>query len=296
MSGILVCPKCKSPLKILHDANSYNCAEHGEFPIVEGYPSFVQDYDQEFEKHWEENKNAHVPQIKISVAEEFLHPIFERLDTIDKPVILDAGCGEGAHAAAISRRYENKDNLVYYGMDIAVSGLKQSDRESSKRFRFIHGDISELPFQDNSFDAVFCFGVLHLTQNPEQTFKELARVLKPGGVVGIWVFGSGMLMKIGLRICRGICQLTGDRGTSTLAELITPFYGILPTRSGLSASNGGAAETKEVLMSNLTPPYMHYLTAEKFAAWAIVANMESFSFDDQSPVTFWGNKNSSSVE
>jgi len=47
----------------------------------------------------------------------------------------------------------------------------------------VAGDVDQLPFADNSFDAVVCFAVLHHLYAFEKLVGELARVLKPGGVL-----------------------------------------------------------------------------------------------------------------
>lgn len=47
----------------------------------------------------------------------------------------------------------------------------------------------ELPFNDNSFDLVYSWGVLHHAAHPEQTFSEVRRVLTPGGEARIMLYG-----------------------------------------------------------------------------------------------------------
>ncbi len=51
----------------------------------------------------------------------------------------------------------------------------------------IVGDIHALPLDDNSFDAIICIAVLEHVENPIQAFKEMYRVLKPGGYLFLYV-------------------------------------------------------------------------------------------------------------
>jgi SAM-dependent methyltransferase len=51
----------------------------------------------------------------------------------------------------------------------------------------IVGDIHELPFEDNSQDAIICIAVLEHVEEPHKAVKELFRVLKPGGYCFIYV-------------------------------------------------------------------------------------------------------------
>lgn len=295
MIKLLACPQCKQPLRRTQSDTGYVCEKHGEFLDQGEFPSFVSDYDPAFEKHWESNQNSAVPIQKVSTASEFLKPLIAHLKSSDSRYIFDAGCGEGAHAAALAKEYAQENSVSYLGMDIAVSGLQQAQHECPKKFRFLHGDLSELPIAENTFDAVFSFGVLHLTPFPEASFQELVRVLKPGGILGLWVFNSSPLMKIGLRAARRLCRMTGEKGTDVVANCIVPIYGALPTRSGLSSNNGGKAETKEVLLSNLTPPHMHFLDRPSLERWSRSNDVMPLMFDDDNELTFWGTKASSST-
>jgi SAM-dependent methyltransferase len=51
----------------------------------------------------------------------------------------------------------------------------------------IVGDIQAMPFDDNSIDAVICLSILTHVENPIQAYKEMYRVLKPGGYALIYV-------------------------------------------------------------------------------------------------------------
>ena len=52
----------------------------------------------------------------------------------------------------------------------------------------VQGDLLRLPFAAASFDQIYSLGVLDHTPDPRQAFLALARLLKPGGRIAIWVY------------------------------------------------------------------------------------------------------------
>ncbi len=92
--------------------------------------------------------------------------------------ILDLGCGKGALVTSLLA--EGHDA---YGCDIA--GSAASDFEPSPgndRLRTIEMHPYRLPFFDGQFDCVISTQVLEHVLDLESTFREIHRVLKPGGV------------------------------------------------------------------------------------------------------------------
>jgi len=50
--------------------------------------------------------------------------------------------------------------------------------------------VLALPFEDSAYDAAYCIGVLHATPDAMEGFRELLRVLKPGGTLNIMLYGQ----------------------------------------------------------------------------------------------------------
>ena len=56
------------------------------------------------------------------------------------------------------------------------------------RVSLIRGDLLRLPFAAESFDIIYSLGVLDHTPDPRSAFLGLARLLKPGGRIAVWVY------------------------------------------------------------------------------------------------------------
>jgi ubiquinone/menaquinone biosynthesis C-methylase UbiE len=290
LAPMLACPACKKPVELHPKGRSCLCPDHGGFPFVGPFPSFVADVDPALEDHWDRNATTDLAPAKLGIARDFLVPLLERFSATQPWTILDAGCGEGAHVAALCQERLNPESVAV-GLDIAASALREANRVAGPNWQFVHGDMAALPFLDASFDAVFSFGVLALTADPQAALQELVRVLKPGGLVGLWIFpGDNAVMRLGLRTLRRFSRSLGPRGAALIADMIVPFYGLLPTRSGLSLGRATWRQTRETLMSNLTPPYLHFPTEHMLRMWLGRMGVSARSSEGNVPITIWGDK------
>ena len=96
--------------------------------------------------------------------------------------ILDYCCGEGATSLKLAQK-----GLKVIGIDISPEPIKKAKEEALRRgvqelTSFLVMDGENMEFEDNSFDLITCFGVLHHL-DIEKAYSELARVLKPSGKI-----------------------------------------------------------------------------------------------------------------
>ncbi len=99
---------------------------------------------------------------------------------------LDVGCGNGAFT----------DMLVERCAPLSVDGIDPSEaqlayartRPASLVARFRHGDAMALPFPDNAFDAAVMPLVIFFVPDPAAGVAEMARVVRPGGVVAAYAW------------------------------------------------------------------------------------------------------------
>lgn len=97
--------------------------------------------------------------------------------------ILDYGCGSGQDSKKIAKF----GALEVVGIDISEVSITIARKEAKAaglqgRCKFLAMDAENMTFEDNSFDIVYCSGVLHHI-DLDKAYPEIARVLKPSGQV-----------------------------------------------------------------------------------------------------------------
>lgn len=104
---------------------------------------------------------------------------------------LDAGCGGGR--ASILMLEQGAREVV--GVDLSSQNVKTcrsiAKSRGFKNASFVRHSLLKLPFPDESFDVVWSNGVLHHTRDPDRTLAEICRVLKVGGRMWLYLYGSG---------------------------------------------------------------------------------------------------------
>jgi len=98
-------------------------------------------------------------------------------------VVLEIGCGRGAGARLIRRAFAP---ALMHAQDLDIEMIQKAGRylggESGKDISLSVADSIRIPFKDQSFDAVFDFGVLHHVPDWQAALTEIRRILKPGGI------------------------------------------------------------------------------------------------------------------
>jgi 2-polyprenyl-6-hydroxyphenyl methylase / 3-demethylubiquinone-9 3-methyltransferase len=99
---------------------------------------------------------------------------------------LDAGCGLGVCSVALSEMCEN-----VVGLDISHHSLREAARLARDVNRtntaFVQGSLMDVPYDDEAFDIILCWGVLMYVPSVARVFGELVRTLRKGGTLVIAV-------------------------------------------------------------------------------------------------------------
>jgi SAM-dependent methyltransferase len=104
--------------------------------------------------------------------------------------LLDVACGPGNFTGALAAQLAEGGLAV--GFDISEPMLTRAVLDNAgARTCYVRGDARELPFADETFDAVCCFGALYLVPEPFRVAREMVRVLRPGGRIAILTSHAG---------------------------------------------------------------------------------------------------------
>ena len=103
--------------------------------------------------------------------------------------ILIAGCGTGSEAAQAALEYPDASVTA---IDVSEASLSYARRQCAALglhgIRFLNLDLHDVSTLKESFDAIFCSGVLHHLPDPERGWAALAAVLRAGGVMRIMLY------------------------------------------------------------------------------------------------------------
>ncbi|WYZ42429.1 hypothetical protein EsH8_VI_000128 [Colletotrichum jinshuiense] len=101
--------------------------------------------------------------------------------------VLDVGCGVGGPAREIAKftgAYVTGLNINEYQVERATRYAQK--QKMDKQVQFIQGDFMNIPFEDNTFDAVYAIEATVHAPSLQAVYSEILRVLKPGGVFGVY--------------------------------------------------------------------------------------------------------------
>jgi ubiquinone/menaquinone biosynthesis C-methylase UbiE len=107
----------------------------------------------------------------------------EAVDVLSGSRVLDVACGNGNAALAAARRWCRVTGLDY--VPSLLRGAAERARAEGAAIELVEGDAEHLPFEDAEFDAALStFGIM-FAPDQERAAREIARVVKPGGKIGL---------------------------------------------------------------------------------------------------------------
>jgi ubiquinone/menaquinone biosynthesis C-methylase UbiE len=103
--------------------------------------------------------------------------------------VLDMPCGDGAYTVLLAEKVGSGGSVVGTDLSATYLALARAYADQSAvagHTRFQTGDIASLPFDDNTFDLIWCAQSMYSLPDPLGALRELRRVVRPGGTVAVF--------------------------------------------------------------------------------------------------------------
>jgi SAM-dependent methyltransferase len=193
---MVACPSCGGELSCHATAEAGGEVQEGRlecrcglnFQIAAGIPRFVPNanYASSFGLQWNRFRKEQLDSANqtSNSRQRFESETTWTADWMAGKWILDGGCGSGRFLEIAA---EGGAQVV--GVDI--SDAVDAAHDNLRRFpnaHLVQASIDHLPFRPETFDGVYCLGVLQHTPDPMRALEALTKSLKPGGRLAITAY------------------------------------------------------------------------------------------------------------
>jgi 2-polyprenyl-3-methyl-5-hydroxy-6-metoxy-1,4-benzoquinol methylase/uncharacterized protein YbaR (Trm112 family) len=157
------------------------------FPVVRSIPRFVpnEEYAESFGYQWNYFEKTQLDShMGNDWSRERFYATTQWPQKMDGQVILEAGCGMGRFSEI---SLETGAEIFSFDLSNAVEANYRNNG-GSDRLHIVQASIYEIPLRKESFDKVFCMGVLQHCPDVRAAFMSLVPFLRPGGEIVIDVY------------------------------------------------------------------------------------------------------------
>lgn len=110
-------------------------------------------------------------------AKKLYESVSQKVSSFNCKEVLDVGCGTGTVLSMLSKN----EGISLAGIDLSEKMLNIAREKLDEKVELKIGDSEQLPWDDNTFDAIMCTDSFHHYPEPEKVLSEMARVLKFSG-------------------------------------------------------------------------------------------------------------------
>ena len=155
--------------------------------------------------------------------------LVSRVDAGPRDTVLDVATGTGA----VARELLATKGCNVVGLDQSREMLAEARRRLPQSVKLVEADAQELPFPTAAFDALTFTYLLRYVSDPGATLRELARVVRPGGIVaglefalprGLWRPLWELYVRVGLPLAGRAISPGWARVGGFLGPSIREFY------------------------------------------------------------------------
>ena len=121
---------------------------------------------------------------RMNTANEFLYDFtLDEMHVGNHQSILEIGFGNGKF---FYKQFNRAEELRITGLDFSEDMIREAksinqDYLEQGKLVLVKGQSDKMPFQNASFDIIFCINVAYFWNEPQDHLEEIHRVLKPGG-------------------------------------------------------------------------------------------------------------------
>lgn len=214
------CPGCSGLLN-----GDWRCASCGvEYPSVGGIRRFVgsEHYAANFGFQWNRHRRTQFDTVATRRSEEFLRGLGLSPELVAGKAVVDAGCGAGRYAEVLQRW-----GAHVLAIDLSVAVEACHSNLGHRGVVVLQADLARPPVAPESVDVVISLGVLHHTPDAAESFGRLARLVRPGGTMAVWLYdayGDGTTRMRLSMLYRRLTRVLPPRLLYTLCHVSVPWY------------------------------------------------------------------------
>ena len=284
MNVSIINPKNNSPLT---DTDEGLVDPFGNiFPIIKGVVriSELENYTENFGMQWNKFDKTQLDNeregLNLSCQRFFAATHWDKEDLSGK-FILEVGSGAGRFSKVVLE----KTKAVLYSVDYSdavTANYKNNSQISPDRFHLFQASVYEMPFPDNSFDKVFCFGVLQHTPDFDASVKALIGKAKPGGEIAVDFYPiKGWWTKINAKYI--LRPITKKMSHERLLNLIEKNVDWLMGAQYVLHRIGLGLVTRFLPLCNVKESFPGSLTKAQVREWTILDTFDQYSPEHDHP-------------
>lgn len=118
----------------------------------------------------------------LFLFKDWIYP--NTLEDFRGKTVLECGCGGGQHTSFIAPFAKS-----ITAVDLNTTDIARERNKDFKNIEFIEDDIASMNL-GRQYDIVFSIGVVHHTDSPDKTVKNMTKHVKPGGRMIVWVYSK----------------------------------------------------------------------------------------------------------
>ena len=188
--------------------------------------------------------------------------------------VVDVGCGCGIKAKYILKRINLKD---YTGIDISKKSLDIA-KILNPGIKTINASNTDLPIPSNYADIVISDGVIHHTESPYTSFKEIVRIIKEGGKVYLSTYNREHLFYWAYRLSDFLRLLRKVHLDFINKLIFFPFYFLFWNQLGIILLYKkfkliSLKESWAMFNDNVMAPIAYYYYSDDILLWCDINNI-----------------------